>query len=563
MLRHLLAALTVVGLSLTAAAAPAAASPAVAGPAVAAPTLAPLSADQLSHRLTAEVMGYLPYWELNDTTVAGLDYGRLTTIAFFSVGMDAAGHLDRTQPGYAALMSDRATAVIQAAHAAGVRMIVSFTSFGADRNAAFFSNPAAQATFVSEAAALVASRGLDGADLDVEVIGGTYFDAYAATAGALATQLRSANPIALSTDANVSGARMARRALAAGVGRAFLMGYNYRTAGATPVGSIDPVVHATGALSLSASLDLYAAEGVPLKRVILGLPLYGLTWQTVDASLRADRVPATSGTVFFVRDLASLAATGTVLAGDMDLVESSARLVRQVGTTIFQTYYDSPASFGPKFALVFARGLAGVGFWALGYDGGQAAYWDTVGATFGPPTISSIRFNPSPTNSRSVTVSITWTDHDRPATEMRLANGNGTFSPWRPIAASTSWALPPSTGVVRRYVRVQLRDGADAHSVIQSNNLLFDPTRPTMTGLTLWWSPASKGWRIRYAATDTGSGLASYRVRLQVGGVWTDLASATTRGTLTIKLPRSAHFRVGVSALDRAGNLSLGTYRSH
>jgi hypothetical protein len=356
---------------------------------------------------------------------------------------------------------------------------------------------------------------------------------------------------------------MARRALAAGVGRAFLMGYNYRTAGATPVGSIDPVVHATGALSLSVSLDLYAAEGVPLNRVILGLPLYGRTWQTVDARVRADRVPATSGNVFFVRDLASIAAVGTVLAADIDLVESSARLVRQVGTTIFQTYYDSPASFGPKFALVFGRGLAGVGFWALGYDGGQASYWDAVGATFGPPTITSIRFSPSPTNSRTVTVAITWTDHDRPATEMRLANGNGAFSPWRPIAAATTWTLPVATGPVKRYVRVQLRDGADAHSVIKSNNLLFDPTRPTMTGLTLWWSPASRAWRIRYAATDLGSGIASYRVRIQVAGVWTDLASATTRGTFIIKLPRSAHFRVGVSARDRAGNVSLGTYRSH
>ena len=556
MLRHLLAALTVVGLSLTTAAAPAAAAAAI----------APLSADQLSHRMTAEVMGYLPYWELNDTTVAGLDYGRLTTIAFFSVGMDAGGHLDRTQPGYTALMSDRATAVIQSAHAAGVRTIVSFTSFGAARNAAFFSNPTAQATFVSEAAALVASRGLDGADLDVEDMSGTYFDAYAATAGSLAARLRAANAIALSTvatNANVSGARMARRALAAGVGRAFLMGYNYRSAGATPVGSIDPVVHASGALSLSASLDLYAAEGVPLNRVILGLPLYGRTWQTVDASVRADRVPATSGSVFFVRDLAAIAAVGTVLAADIDFVESSARLVRQVGTTIFQTYYDSPASFGPKFALVFGRGLAGVGFWALGYDGGQASYWDAVGSTYGPPTITSIRFSPSPSNSRSVTVAITWTDHDRPATEMRLANGNGAFSPWRPIAASTIWTLPAATGAVKRYVRVQLRDGADAHSVIKSNNLLFDPTRPTMTGLTLWWSPASKAWRIRYAATDTGSGIASYRVRIQVSGAWTDLASATTRGTFTIKLARSAHFRVGVSALDRAGNVSLGTYRSH
>jgi spore germination protein YaaH len=564
MLRPTLAALALafalVGSTLASGVAPAGVAPAAAA---AAP--APLSPGQLSHRLTAEVLGYLPYWELTDATVARLDYARLTTIAFFSVGMDGAGHLDRTAAGYTALMSERATAVIEAAHAAGVRTIVSFTSFGAAKNAAFFSNPAAQATFVAEAAALVASRGLDGADFDVELLSGTYFGAYAATAGALAAQMRTANPIAFSsvaTNANVSGARMASRALAAGVDRAFLMGYNYRSAGAATVGSIDPLVHATGGLSLSVTLDLYAAEGAPLNRVLLGLPLYGRTWQTVDASLRAARVSGEPGGVFRFRDLPTLLAEGTVLADDTDPVESSARLVRQIGTSIHQTYYDTPASFVPKFALVFSRGLAGIGFWALGYDGGNPAYWNLVGATFGPPTVTSIKVAPSPTNSRAVTVSITWTDHDRPATEMRLANGTGKFSPWRPVAAETTWTLPAATVAVKRYVRVQLRDAADARSVVKQTMVLFDPTKPKMTSLKLWWSANLKAWRISYTAADTGSGVASYRIRIQQGGVWTYVATARTATTYTIKLPRTAHFKVGVSAVDRAGNVSVGTYRT-
>lgn len=555
MLRRLLAALVLAGSTL----------PTGVTPAVAAGAIAPLSEAQLSHRLTAEVLGYLPYWELNDATIGNLDYARLTTIAFFSVGMDSAGRLDRTGAGFTALMSDRATGVIEAAHAAGVRTIVSFTSFGAAKNAAFFTNAAAQETFVAEAADLVSSRGLDGADLDVELISGTYFDAYAATAGALAARLRATNPIAFSsvaTNANVSGARMASRALAAGVDRAFLMGYNYRSAGTSPVGSIDPLIVAGAGLSLSASLDLYAAHGAPLNRVLLGLPLYGRTWQTVDASLHAARVTGATGEVFRFRELQTLLAEGTVLAHDLDKVESSARLVRTVGASTYQTYYDSPASFGPKFALVFKRGLAGIGFWALGYDGGQAAYWNTVGATFGPPTITSIHITPWPTNSRTVTVSITWLDHDRPATEMRLANGNGSFSPWRPVAAMTTLTLPASSVPVKRYVRVQLRDGADARSAIKSNYVLFDPSKPTMTGLTLSWSSTLKAWQIRYSASDTGSGVKFYRIRIKQNGVWTYVASSRTATTYTIKLPRTAHFSVGVSAFDRAGNQSVGAYRT-
>jgi GH18 family chitinase len=555
MIRRLLTVLALVGSTLASGAAPAAAATAP----------SPLTEGQLSRRLTAEVMGYLPYWELDDVTVASLDYARLTTIAFFSVGMDAAGRLDRTAAGYRALMSDRATAVIEAAHAAGVRTIVSFTSFGADKNAAFFSDAAAQATFVAEAAELVASRGLDGADFDVELLAGAYFPAYAATAGALAAQMRTTNPIAFSsvaTNANVSGSKMASQALAAGVDRAFLMGYNYRSAGASTVGSIDPLVHASGGLSLSVTLDLYADAGAPLDRVLLGLPLYGRTWQTVDASLRAARVSGVPGEVFFFRDLPTLKAEGTVLAEDLDPVESAARLVRQIDASIYQTYYDTPASFAPKFALVFSRGLAGIGFWALGYDGGNAAYWDLVGATFGPPTVTSVQVAPAPTNSRSVTVSITWADHDRPATEMRLANGNGTFSAWRPVASQTIWTLPRAGVPVRREVRVQLRDAADARSVIKRSQVLFDPSKPKMTSLKLWWSANLKAWRISYSASDSGSGVAFYRIRIKQAGVWTYVAPSRTAKTYTIQLPRTARFQVGVSAVDRAGNISVGTYRS-
>lgn len=554
MLRRLFLAATLIGAALGTGAAPAAAA-----------GLQPLTAAQLSHRLSAEVMGYLPYWELNGTTVEGLDYGRLTTIAFFSVGMDAAGHLDRTGPGYRALTSSLATTVIERAHAAGVQTIVSFTSFGAAKNAAFFSDAAAQATFVDEAAELVASRGLDGADLDVELISGTYFDAFAATGGKLAARMRAANPIAMSTVAtngNVSGARMASKALAAGVGRAFLMGYAYRTALTSPVGSISPLARTDGGLSLSASLDLYAAEHVPLSRVLLGLPLYGRTWETADAGFRAPRVPATSGKVFLVRNLPALQVEGTVLAADYDALESSARLVREVDGKIYQTYYDSPASLAAKFALVFRRGLAGIGLWTLGYDGGNPAYWNLIGATFGPPTITSVRVAPSPTRSRAIVVSIAWSDRDRPATEMRLANGSGTFSAWRPVAATTTWTLPAATAPTYRTVRVQLRDGAGARSAIRSARVLFDPTKPKMTRLTLWWSATARAWRIRYAASDTGSGVASYRIRIERNGVWTVVAPTRTATTYTIALPRSARFRVGVSARDRAGNLSLGTYRS-
>jgi spore germination protein YaaH len=372
-LRHLFLAAAVVGTIL------------VPVPVAAALDQSPLTRDRLTDGLSAEVMGYLPYWELTDETVATLDYGHLTTIAFFSVGIDGSGHLLRSAPGYTALMSDRATDVITSAHRAGVRVVVSFTSFGLASNAAFFADPAAQATFVDEAAALVAARGLDGADLDVELLPGASIRAYAATAGTLAARLREANSIAftsVATAAGSNGDEMAAAALAAGVAYAFLMGYDYRTNGSSVAGSVGPLARADGGLSLSQSLDNYAAAGVPLERVILGLPMYGRTWPTLDGSLHAPVAADQSGQVFRYRQLDQLRARGTVLGEDVDGVEESARLVYEVDGQVWQAYYDSAETLALKLGLVSSRRLAGAGFWALGYDrDGLAA--DVVGRLFG------------------------------------------------------------------------------------------------------------------------------------------------------------------------------------
>jgi len=42
-------------------------------------------------------------------------------------------------------------------------------------------------------------------------------------------------------------------------------------------------------------------------------------------------------------------------------------------------YVDSPATLAPKLALANERGLAGVGFWAIGYERGLPGYTDLMG----------------------------------------------------------------------------------------------------------------------------------------------------------------------------------------
>jgi GH18 family chitinase len=49
-------------------------------------------------------------------------------------------------------------------------------------------------------------------------------------------------------------------------------------------------------------------------------------------------------------------------------------------------YYDSPRSLTPKLRLADERGLAGAGFWAIGYERGLPGYTELI-ATFASGTL--------------------------------------------------------------------------------------------------------------------------------------------------------------------------------
>ncbi|HXX61723.1 MAG TPA: cell wall-binding repeat-containing protein [Candidatus Sulfotelmatobacter sp.] len=334
--------------------------------------------------LTGEVYGFLPYWEIDSGVDAYLRYDLLTTIALFAVYYDASGNLDTTTllgSGRADLIST----IVQHAHAQGVRVDLTLrpSNDTASANQAFFANAPAQAAAIANMAAQVASLGLDGANIDIESLYNSDFAAYGAFGAALRASLVKADAAArvtVSTNANVSGSGMAAQAISDGVDRAFLMGYNYRGATSSPVGSISPLVSSVDGLSLSWSIGQYDKLDVPRDRIILGLPYYGMTWPTTSGLLHATR--SGTGVAFFPTD--SLPPpSGTTI--NYDAVERAAWFAVQDPTTKAwsETYFDDETSLRAKYGLAVTDGLAGVGMWALGYDAGQPGYWEAIASTFG------------------------------------------------------------------------------------------------------------------------------------------------------------------------------------
>jgi spore germination protein YaaH len=340
-----------------------------------------------------ELYGFVPYWEMDATIAAHLAATPLTTIGLFSVTHTAKGAL-RDSKGYQAITGDTGRQVIRQAHDRGVRVELVFTSFGESRNRKLLESATLQAAVTASLVALVDELGLDGVNVDVEALDPGLVPAYGTFVAGVRQAVVAADPgdqVSVATGAGATGAAMAAAAALAGADRIFLMGYDYRTGRSNP-GASSPLDRGDGGSpSLRSSLDLYQALGVPPERTLLGLPLYGIVWPVAGPVIGA---PSTGrGAAWILRrnldllqDPAAVPERDDVEQVEVYFVGSDGTLgapsadpaAGPGGTTADRTwkavYVDSPATLEPKMALVDERGLAGAGFWAIGYERGLPGY---------------------------------------------------------------------------------------------------------------------------------------------------------------------------------------------
>ena len=332
-----------------------------------------------------EVFGFVPYWEMNDGIAGHLARTPLTTLALFSVTHTKDGKIDTKQTGYKRITGSIGKQLISEAHQRGTAVQLVYSSLGSARNKGLFGSLGLQDKTIAALVDLAGKIGVDGIDVDVEQLGDEFVPAYGAFVGRLRDALLAAMPdgqVSVATASGLTGAAMAQVAAAAGADRIFLMGYDYHYAG-SDVGASAPLDRRDGAdADLPWSLDLYASLGVPVERTILGLPLYGMRWRVAGPELGAPRLG--DGAIWVPADNPKFLANPPAppQLDPIEVVEfySVAPTVSPVpgdsrATAGWQAIYvDSPQTLSPKMALADDRGLAGAGFWAIGYERGMPDY---------------------------------------------------------------------------------------------------------------------------------------------------------------------------------------------
>ena len=112
------------------------------------------------------MFGFAPYWTLSQSS--GFDLSQISTIAYFSIGVNADGSLDESGPGWNGYQSQALASLITQAHAAGDRVVLTVNDFDQGSLDQLTSSSTAPATLAAALIGAIQAKNMDGVNFDFE-----------------------------------------------------------------------------------------------------------------------------------------------------------------------------------------------------------------------------------------------------------------------------------------------------------------------------------------------------------------------------------------------------------
>jgi spore germination protein YaaH len=357
----------------------------------------------LPNGLSHEVFGYLPYWALSSSLRQYLRYDLVSSIAYFSVPVNADGALSSSGEGWSGWASANMTDVINRAHARGVRVLLTVTmmAWSGDYSSmsALLNSSGNRDRLAGQIAAAVKARNADGVNLDFEPVPNSLQSQYTTFVRETKAKLLATGAGSYLTVATTGGAASWDEGYdlvgltATGAADAVMaMGYDFNWSGSARAGGVAPI-DSPYVLDVGDAMAAYRAK-LPGSKIIWGVPYYGRAWTTTGAELNA-RTCRSAGTCTpatwaprYVDALEAIAAHGR--AWDPNgLVPWYVYWSNTYGAWV-EGYYDDAQSLAQKYSLVEAHGMRGVGIWHLLMDVERPELWSALKASFGTPAFTDI-----------------------------------------------------------------------------------------------------------------------------------------------------------------------------
>lgn len=338
----------------------------------------------LIHRNTKkEVLGFLPYWLLDK---AKPDYsGYITTLDYFSLTPDKDGTILKfvnpieAEPGWYALNSGKLDVFFANAKKGNIKL--SLTVFQSDQESIdrLLDNPVTHAqNLIKDVAPIMQKYGFSDLNLDIE----SFTDAtpqsqlkFTQFVSETKKQIDKGNLGTLSIDISPGDFIKPNRLIKPSdvvdsVSKIILMAYDYHNPSSFVTGPVAPL---EGAGTIS-EFDVKAGVEEALKvtspdKILLGIPFYGYSWETIDDFPRAAIIPATAVIVSnqtieeFVSKCSSCSAQLDSLAKEKFIIYKDTDT-----QTFHQIFYPDASSTNQKANFVNQNNLSGLAIWALGYE---------------------------------------------------------------------------------------------------------------------------------------------------------------------------------------------------
>lgn len=355
--------------------------------------------------LNKKVFGFLPYWEQSSGAHNNIRYDLLTHLACFDflVQLDASIATPAGWPW---------TAEINAAHAQGVKVIMTVVNFGGGDGAdavvwELITNPTKKTLFFNNVKSLIETYNLDGVNIDFE---GMATNHRGAELNAFLSDLTTFIHVELpGKEVSFDGPAVNWggwdiEGLVDSVDYVVIMAYDYTSANSANSGPVAPLIHHTSWKRFVKRTIETGTYAVPTannpEKLIMAVPYYGQHWKTETSVSESATISHVSSTRY--RNTVTEADSHGGFIWNSDFEYPWYRWTD--GTNWNQVWIDNELSISKKFDLAIANNLGGVGMWALNYDGGRPELWELINTKFGATasvgdaTLNQIKIHPNPTS---------------------------------------------------------------------------------------------------------------------------------------------------------------------
>ncbi len=344
---------------------------------------------------TTEVLGFAQYGEVTSGAWrTDIQFQRLTTVAYFGINLAANGTVIN-DAGYSGWWSGETTQLINTAHWAGDRAVLTIKVFSSASIEALVGSAANRQNAINNVVGQLASRGGDGVNVDFEgstpTVNPSDFTTFVAQLGAaLRSRVPASSYLTVDTYASAAegGTMFDISHLSPYVDAFDVMAYDITYPGSSNAGPVAPLNgnRYSDTTTMNEFLRL-----VPAQQVILGVPYYGYKWCVTQP---AEGAGVNGGCANGSAQADTYASVVADLGCAPQLAQHYDTTYQEPWATWWspasgdpcggnhnswrELFYDNAQSLGAKYDLVNSLHLRGVGIWALGYDAG--ALWDEVAA---------------------------------------------------------------------------------------------------------------------------------------------------------------------------------------